>query len=336
MRESASIVLPNRVLSLYNRDPNQRPLINTLMSGKEITYFNRATQTIETELVYGDNAIKFIYDNSIGKLFAPIVASKPMSQLYGWYQDWAVTGNKVPPFVKKFDIDLSIYKPGSVSNTNKERSYKNFNEFFIREFEDNQRSFISDEQKMPAFCEARYFGHSEINTDVEIPVKGKLLGAKDLLGDSKWSSAFEGGPLLVARLCPVDYHRYHYPLAGETLDSFPIKGRYHSVNPLALAAKPEIFIINERRASILETERFGKLAYIEVGAAMVGKIVQSHDESTPHNCGDEKGYFLFGGSTVILLGEKGKWAPSEDILSNTKKGIETYLHLGDEVGVSKP
>lgn len=303
------------------------------MSNKQINYYNRSTQSLETELVYGDGAIKFIYDNSFGQILAPIVASKPISQLYGCYQDLAISKSKVPPFVEKFNIDLSIYKAGSVSTEKKENSYKNFNEFFIREFEENQRSFVDDENKMPAFCEARYFGHQEINNDVNIPVKGKLLNSKDLLGESKWSETFEGGPLLVARLCPVDYHRYHYPLSGETLDSFQIKGQYHSVNPLALKSKPEIFIINERRASILETEKFGKLAYIEVGAAMVGKIIQSHDETKAHSKGDEKGYFLFGGSTVILLGEKGKWSPSDDILRNTKDGVETYLHLGEEVAL---
>lgn len=303
------------------------------MSSKEIIYFNRSTQQKETELVYGDSAIKFIYDNAFGKFLAPVIASKPISQIYGSYQDWSVSKKKVPPFIDKFSINLSQYKRGSVDSKNKRESYKSFNEFFIREFEDGQRTFINDEDEMPAFCEARYFGHSEINEDVKIPVKGKLLNSKDLLNNSKWARVFEGGPLIIARLCPVDYHRYHYPLSGETLDSFQIKGQYHSVNPLALKSKPEIFLINERRASILETEKFGKLAYIEVGAAMVGKIIQSHDESKAHQRGDEKGYFLFGGSTVILLGEKGRWAPSKDILSNTKDGVETYLKLGEEVAI---
>lgn len=305
------------------------------MSSKEIIYFNRSAQCMQTELVYGDSAIKFIYDNSFGRLLAPIVASKPVSQLYGCFQDRPMSKNKVAPFVEKFNIDLSIYKAGSVSSDKKANSYKSFNEFFIREFAANQRTFVDDDNKMPAFCEARYFGHEEINNDVAIPVKGKLLRSEDLLGGSKWAQTFAAGPLLIARLCPVDYHRYHYPLSGETLDSFQIEGQYHSVNPIALSSKPEIFIINERRASILETEKFGKLAYIEVGAAMVGKIIQRHDEAKSHIKGDEKGYFLFGGSTVILLGEKGKWSPSDDIISNTKNGIETYLHLGEEVAVLK-
>lgn len=303
------------------------------MSNSEIVYFNRSKGIKETELVYGESAIKFIYDNPLGKVLSPIIASKPVSRLYGSYQDWSVSKKKVPPFVEKFSIDLNEYKAGSINSEKKENSYKSFNEFFIREFEEGKREFIQDSNLMPAFCEARYYGHESISDSTKIPVKGKFLNSKDLLGDSKWSETFCEGPLIIARLCPVDYHRYHYPLAGKTLDSFDIHGEYHSVNPLALKARPEIFLINERRASILDTEEFGKLAYIEVGAAMVGKIVQSHNESTAHQRGDEKGYFLFGGSTVILLGEKGKWKPSNDILKNTQEGIETYLKLGEEVAV---
>ena len=303
------------------------------MSSKKITYFNRSAQCNEVELVYGDGAIRFIYDTKLGQWLAPIIASKPVSRIYGWMQNWSISRRKIPPFIKKFGINLNIYKTGSINSQSKEQSFKNFNEFFIREFEANQRHFIEAKHKMPAFCEARYFGHTTINKEVKIPVKGRLLKASDLLNDSSWGPTFENGPLLVARLCPVDYHRYHYPCDGKTLDSFQIRGQLHSVNPLALKAKPEIFIINERRISILESQHFGKLAFIEVGAAMVGKIVQTHDETKNHYRGDQKGYFLFGGSTVVVLGERGRWRPSEDILNNTQAGIETYLHLGDEVAV---
>jgi phosphatidylserine decarboxylase len=139
------------------------------------------------------------------------------------------------------------------------------------------------------------------------------------------------GPLLLARLCPVDYHRYHYPDDGKTLNSYTVHGDYHSVNPLALKYRQDILIKNERRVSIVETKKFGKLAIVEVGATCVGKIIQSHDESKDFKRGDQKGYFLFGGSTVIVYGEPGKWKPSSDILKNTELGLETYIHLGDEV-----
>jgi phosphatidylserine decarboxylase len=143
--------------------------------------------------------------------------------------------------------------------------------------------------------------------------------------------------LLLARLCPVDYHRFHFPDNGQVVEDYRIHGLFHSVNPLALKVKPDIFIQNERHVTILDTENFGKLAYIEVGAICVGKIIQStklHPSKT-FSRGDEKGYFLFGGSTVIVLGEKGKWKPSVDIVDNTHQGIETYLHLGTSVAVLK-
>ena len=102
---------------------------------------------------------------------------------------------------------------------------------------------------------------------------------------------------------------------------------------MALKFKNQIFIKNERQVTILQTENFGRIAYIEVGAICVGKIVQSHSWKKPFMRGQEKGYFLFGGSTVVILGEKGAWKPSQDILTNTNKGIETYLQLGQEVAL---
>lgn len=304
-----------------------------MSENKEIQYFNRETNQIEIEKVYGDAFVKFLYDSAAGKFFTPIFANKIVSKAYGALQSTMMTQLKVPKFVKNFNIDLTEYKPGSVLVDKKELSYKNFNEFFIREFEAGKRNIVQDENLMPAFCEARYFGYDKIDESVVVPVKGKFLKATDLIGEPDIAKPFIGGPLLIARLCPVDYHRYHYPDNGKTIDSFQVPGEYHSVNPIALKLKQDIFIENERRVSILETKNFGKIAYIEVGAAMVGKIVQTHNESKSFRRGQEKGYFLFGGSTVIIIGQQGAWSPSTDIIDNTNNGIETYIKLGDTVGV---
>ncbi len=128
----------------------------------------------------------------------------------------------------------------------------------------------------------------------------------------------------------MDYHRFHYPDGGYTLDAFPVHGKLHSVNPIALKKRGSIFLENERRVSILETKSFGKLAYIEVGATMVGKIVQTHTGKSFQR-GAEKGYFLFGGSTVIVIGEAGKWIPDQDLLENTSNNLETYIKLGSPI-----
>jgi len=302
-----------------------------MSQGFEIQIFNRYENKMDIEKVYGDGMVKFAYGNPIGRLLGPFIASKMFSRRYGKAQDSAKSAQKVAPFIKNFHIDIEQYEKGSLTNNPIETSYQSFNEFFIRKFKEGQRTFTTNDNEMGAFAEARYFGHESMSDELTIPVKGSMLRAVDLIGDSELAQDFIGGPLIIARLCPVDYHRYHYPDDGKTLKSYTIAGDLHSVNPLALKYRQDIFIKNERRVSILDTEHFGKLAYIEVGATCVGKIVQSFDESKPFKKGDEKGYFLFGGSTVVLCGEKGKWAPSADMLENTKAGIETYIHLGDVV-----
>lgn len=305
-----------------------------MSKGFEIQVFNRYENGIEIEKVYGDGMVKFAYGNPIGRLLGPVIASKWFSQMYGNSQDSLKSAGKVAPFINNFNIQMDQFRKGSFTAHPIETSYRSFNEFFIREFRDGERTFTPNDHEMGAFAEARYFGHEAMHDDLTIPVKGSMLRAVDLVGDRALSKAFVGGPLMIARLCPVDYHRYHYPDAGRTVKAFSLPGDLHSVNPLALKFRQDIFIKNERRVAILETEHFGKLAYIEVGATCVGKIVQSFDESKPFNKGDEKGYFLFGGSTVVLCGEKGRWKPSADILKNTGAGIETYIRLGDVVAES--
>jgi phosphatidylserine decarboxylase len=302
-----------------------------MSQGFEIQIFNRHENKMDIEKVYGDGMVKFAYGNPIGRLLGPVIASKMFSQLYGKSQDSLKSAQKVAPFLKNFNIPIDQYQKGSFTENPIETSYKSFNEFFIRKFQEGQRTFTEKNDEMGAFAEARYFGHESMTDDLTIPVKGSMLRAVDLIGAPELAKDFIGGPLMIARLCPVDYHRYHYPDNGKTLKAFSVPGDLHSVNPLALKYRQDIFIKNERRVSILETEHFGKLAYIEVGATCVGKIVQSFDESKSFKKGDEKGYFLFGGSTVVLCGEKGKWVPSEDMLKKTKAGIETYIQLGDVV-----
>lgn len=307
--------------------------MTTVANPPEITYYNRLTGKKEVEKVYGDAFIRFLYCSFAGQKFGNLLTNKFVSQAYGAYQDLPVSHRKVRPFIDKFQIDIDLYEPGSRPASDPRDSYKNFNEFFIRRFKLGKRQFVTEPHRMAAFAEARYVGFSAIEEKRTYPVKGNYLLAKDLIGNEQVAKIFDGGPLLIARLCPVDYHRYHYPDNGKVLDNFRMPGAYDSVNPLALRYKNQIFIKNERHVSILQTENFGRLAYIEVGAICVGKIVQSHRWNKPFARGEEKGYFLFGGSTVIVVGEKGAWRPSDDILKNTDQGIETYLHLGQEVGV---
>lgn len=296
----------------------------------EINFYNRLTQSIEREKVYGDKMVEWLYQSNSGKVLSHLICQAPISKLYGALQDTTWSKSKIAPFIENYNIPMGDYLP---EQQNSESPYSSFNQFFIRRFKDGKRTFVSAPDELAAFSEARYFGYTSVGDEESIPVKGAYLKPKQLISNAKWEETFHDGPLLLARLCPVDYHRFHYPDDGVILDDYRVEGLLHSVNPVALKAKQDILITNERHVTIIETENFGKLAYIEVGAICVGKIVQSQKlvKGDSFKRGQEKGYFLFGGSTVIVVGEKGKWIPSQDIQEYTKKGIETYLHLGMSV-----
>ncbi len=65
----------------------------------------------------------------------------------------------------------------------------------------------------------------------------------------------------------------------------------------------------------------------DIGATMVGAIVQTYKANSFVKKGEEKGYFLFGGSTCILIFEKGKVIIDKDIIENTQNKIETRIYI---------
>lgn len=297
-----------------------------------LEFYNSETQRIEQEDVYGAAAVRFLYATRIGGWIERVVAHNAVfSSIYGWFQNLRFSRRKIEPFIERMGIDRSQFvEPAG--------GYAHFNAFFTREFRPGVRVFDPSPGILPAFAEARYLGWEQVGNTQTFPVKGRDISARELLGDApdaqKWAERFTGGPVLIARLCPVDYHRYHYPVAGRTLAQWSLRGRYHSVNPLALHALGVVFSENVRRVAILETPELGRLAMIEVGATGVGRIVQTFDETQPFGRGEEKGHFLFGGSTVILLGEPGHWKPSPLILEHTAQRREVWLPLGGAAGTA--
>jgi len=299
----------------------------------EIKYFNRENESVDIEKVYGDKAVEWLYKSTTGKMLSRLLVKRPISVLYGSLQGMSWSASKVQPFIKNFNIKIDEYVP--TEGRSEADPYGSFNEFFIRRFKEGARPIEQSTELMPAFCEARYFGYDSLNDDVSLPIKGRYWKSEALLSNEKWNDVFTDGPCLLARLCPVDYHRFHFPDDGEIIDHYRVPGALHSVNPIALKEVPEVFCDNERQVTILETKNFGKLAYVEVGAIMVGKIVQSRAMSGACKRGEEKGYFLFGGSTVILLGEKGKWTPDPVVTEKTAQGMEVYQKLGSRIAQTK-
>lgn len=285
----------------------------------EIRYWNQRLDREETESVYGDKAVEMLYGSPTRFSFTDkLLAGKTASKLVGLYQDLPVSAKKIAPFIQQFNIQMDEFSPGP---------FRTFNDFFIRPFLPGKRNFPSEAGIMGAPAEARYLAFANADALPSLPIKGIRLDPFALLADTPYKERFRDGPCLLARLCPVDYHRFHFPDEGRIVLSRREKGKLHSVNPLALQAKPDLFLHNERQISILDTKNFGRMAYVEIGALCVGKIVQTHTEGA-FKRGQEKGYFLFGGSTVVIYGDKNAWTPNSDLLERSAKGMETLVQLG--------
>ena len=288
---------------------------------KPIQLFNRATKKIVEEKVFGAGGLQFAYSHPVGKIINRLLPHSLISHIYGKYKSTKYSAKAIPDFVEQYEIDMSQYESSS---------YSTFNDFFIRKFTSGARDFTQDPSSLPAFAEARYLAYNYDSSQGRYPVKNMSLTIKELLDSSELYSDFQKGTIIIARLAPVDYHRFHFPDDGQVIDSYHRQGKLHSVNPWAIKQIPNILSINDRQITLLDSIHFGKLAYIEVGAMMVGTIQQTFSGDTFQR-GEEKGYFLFGGSTVILLAQNSQLKIADDIMQNSAQGIETRVLLGDKI-----
>lgn len=137
--------------------------------------------------------------------------------------------------------------------------------------------------------------------------------------------------MLVFRLCVDDYHRYSYVDNGYLGPIRRINGVYHTVNPIAIETGYDIYKENTRECCVLHSENFGKILQMEVGALMVGRIV-NNNEKCHVSRGQEKGRFEFGGSTVILAFAKDMIKIKDEIIKNSEEDYETIVKMGDIIG----
>jgi phosphatidylserine decarboxylase len=294
-----------------------------------IKYFNRVSKQIEVEKVYGNDFLEWAYQGRLGfALTDKIFSKKWLSLLMGAYESSSFSKNKIPGFIERYDINMGDYE---------DATYGSFNDFFIRRFKPGKRPFAASPTAFCAGAEARYLAFENLSAQTKVKVKGIDIDLKQLVGNDELGEAFDGGTLIIARLCPVDYHRFHFPISGQISQAYRVAGDLHSVNPVALGAKSDVFLVNERQVSMLESPQFGKVAMIEVGALGVGKIIQSAYSlngayPVKFDKGQEKGYFLFGGSTVIWVIQRNRLILSEDLRTNSLQGLETWIPLGDPLG----
>lgn len=266
-----------------------------------------------------NNLLKKLYGTSLGRCALKILVCKPISDIGGLYMSSRLSKRRIQSFIDANQIDMSQYEC---------KDYKSYNDFFTRRIKKNKRPYSHEKTDLmsPADSKLTYYS---ITKESLFNVKDTQYTLKDLLGDETLAKKFINGTCLIFRLTVDDYHRYSYVDNGQIVKRKFIKGLFHTVNPIANDYYP-IYKTNSREYTIIESENFGYMIQMEVGAMMVGKIV-NHDHQIATK-GREKGYFEFGGSTIILLFQEGVLTIDQDIVENSLHDIETKVSLGETIG----
>lgn len=286
-----------------------------------IKIYNRETKGYDIEKESGSMFLNFLYNNFIGRSLLKILINPIISKIGGLYNDSFFSKFKIKKFIENNGINILEYEA---------QDYKNFNEFFIRTIKEENRVMSNNINDFISPADSKLLVYN-ISDDLKLSIKGSTYTLNELINNEEDLNEYKNGLCLVFRLAVSDYHHYCYPDTGCLIKQSFIKGKLHTVR--SVSKDYPIYKVNQREYSILKTDNFKEITYIEVGALMVGKIVNLN--KSKFNKGEEKGYFKFGGSTIAILLKENVVEIDEDILRNSKNNIETKVKYRETIGCKK-
>ena len=296
------------------------------MAAEPIRYYDRYTRAQKIERIYGEGWLRFAYENPAGRFFVWLLARRAFfSRWYGRKMNQPASALRILPFISTYDLDVDDFAKSAFD-------YKTFNEFFYRALKSTARPIAADERVAVLPADGRHLVLADVDAAPGFYVKGQKLSLVELLGDAALAQKFAGGAILISRLCPVDYHRFHFPIAGTPGESRLINGWLYSVSPVALRRNLRYLVENKREVTLIESPVFGTVVMAEIGATNVGSIRQSFVPGRAVAKGDEKGFFAFGGSCVITLFQRGRIRFDADLLASSADAVEVYARMGDRLG----
>lgn len=268
-----------------------------------------------------DKLLSFLYTNIFGRMLLKPLIQPQVSKLAGRYLSSAHSKWLISKFIERNEINMDIYE---------ECDYSSFNDFFTRKIKPDCRPVPEDLDVLisPCDCLATVYPIQENTT---FSIKDTEYTLRSLLRSPRLAKRFRGGYAYVLRLTVEDYHRYLYSVSGKQSKNYHIDGTYHTVNPIANDYLP-IYKENTREYTVIHSKEFGDVLQMEVGALLVGKI-SNHKQSTVVTRGEEKGFFEYGGSTIVVLTQKGRVTPRSDLLTNSKNGYETKVLQAHPLGI---
>ena len=268
-----------------------------------------------------DKLLSFLYTNIFGRMLLKPLIQPQVSKLAGRYLSSAHSKWLISNFIERNEINMDIYE---------ECDYSSFNDFFTRKIKPDCRPVPEDLDVLisPCDCLATVYPIQENTT---FSIKNTEYTLRSLLRSPRLAKRFRGGYAYILRLTVEDYHRYLYSVSGKQSKNYHIDGTFHTVNPIANDYLP-IYKENTREYTVIHSKEFGDVLQMEVGALLVGKI-SNHKQSTVVTRGEEKGFFEYGGSTIVVLTQKGRVTPRSDLLTNSKNGYETKVLQAHPLGI---
>jgi len=293
-----------------------------------IRFFNRHTASHETEQVYGENFLRWTYGQPLGALALWALVKRPwFSAWYGRRMSTPQSAARVAPFIARYGLDPAEFAAPPAS-------FGSFNEFFSRKLDPAARPVDPDEASVVFPADGRHLGFERASAIRDVFVKGQQFDLPELLGDAALAARYADGALVLSRLCPVDYHRFHFPAAGVPGATRVLPGPLFSVSPIALRRHLCYLWTNKRTLTPLVTQRFGTVLLLEIGATCVGTIRQTFTPGQAVAKGAEKGYFAFGGSSTLTLFEPGAVRLEPDLLEQSSRQTELYAKVGTRMAHS--
>lgn len=293
-----------------------------------VLIYNRQTGALEEETIFGASAMKFLFGSGLGFwLTEALLKRRWITEGYARRQHSPRSHAQIKAFIDNFGINVDeVEHPVA--------HYRTFNEFFTRKLKPEARPIDTDADNLISIADCRLLAY-EIKQNAVYPLKAKSFTIAELFDEAleaDYLRRFYGGLCLIFRLAPVDYHRFGYVDDCEQSPVRAINGFYRSVHPFSLRRMKAVFTENRREYCTLKTNNFGDVLHIDVGATSVGRIVQNHPQGGFFRRGEEKGYFEFGGSTVILLLQPNAVKIDDDIATYSAQGIETLVRYGERIG----
>jgi len=251
-----------------------------------------------------------------------------LSKACGWFMNSRLSVKRIEPFIKKYAINMSEFEVPR-------KGFSSFNDFFIRKLSPEARAIDDDQKAIIAPADSKLLVIPRLTPETRFFVKSKRFCLQSFLRDKALSEKYKGGTLLLFRLAPYDYHRFHFPCDCVPSRAKRLRGSLSSVHPIAYKKGRQPLLENERQVVMLQAKEFGIVTIVPVGALMVGKIVHTYAPGKKYEKGDEMGYFSFGGSTLVLLFEKDMLHIEQEFETHSKENYETAVVMGQRVAVKR-